>query len=228
MARLPRLDLPGIPQHIVQRGNDRQACFADDADYLRYRQELGDAAMKHGCALHAYVLMTNHVHLLVTPAESAAVSRMMQAIGRHYLAAFNARYRRTGTLWEGRFKAALVGSARYLLTCYRYIELNPVRAGMVTMPGEYRWSSHASSAFGAREPGITPHHLYLELGANDTLRQQAYLALFDDVASSEDLRCASRPYPATESLGQRTLQTADRGAYPACGRSQAPRASTIS
>ena len=187
MGRLPRLDLPGIPQHVVQRGNDRQACFTDDADYLRYRQELGEAAMKHGCALHAYVLMTNHVHLLVTPAKSGAVSRMMQAIGRRYVGAFNARYRRTGTLWEGRFKAALVGSARYLLTCYRYIELNPVRAGMVTRPGDYRWSSHARNAFGAREPRITPHRLYLELGANDAMRQQAYLALFDDVASSEDL-----------------------------------------
>src|SRR5207342_769567 len=131
MARLPRLDLPGIPQHIVQRGNDRQPCFADNADYLRYRQELGEAAFKHGCALHAYVLMTNHVHLLVTPAEPGAASRMTQAIGRRYVASFNARYRRTGTLWEGRFKSALVDSEHYVLACYRYIELNPVRAAIV-------------------------------------------------------------------------------------------------
>ncbi len=108
MARHPRLDLAGVPQHIVQRGNDRQACFADDADYLRYRQELGEAAMKHGCHIHAYVLMTNHVHLLVTPHQAGSASRMMQAIGRRYVGSFNVRYSRTGTLWEGRFKSALV------------------------------------------------------------------------------------------------------------------------
>ena len=117
MARLLRFDLPGVAQHIVQRGNDRRPCFADDADCLHYRQELGEAALRHGCALHAYVLMTNHVHLLVTPPEPGGASRMMQAIGRRYVAGFNARYRRTGTLWEGRFKAALVDSERYVLTC---------------------------------------------------------------------------------------------------------------
>jgi putative transposase len=115
MARLPRLDIPGIPQHVVQRGNDRQPCFADTTDYLHYRQELGEAALRHGCRIHAYALMTNHVHLLVTPPELGAVSRMMQAIGRRYVTCFNARYRRTGTLWEGRFKSALVDSERYLL-----------------------------------------------------------------------------------------------------------------
>jgi putative transposase len=125
MARIPRIDLPGIAQHIVQRGNDRQACFANDADYLHYRQELGEAALKHDCAVHAYVLMTNHVHLLVTPQVPGASSRMMQAIGRRYVGCFNARYQRTGTLWEGRFKSALVDSERYVLACYRYIELNP-------------------------------------------------------------------------------------------------------
>ena len=117
MARIPRIDVPGIAQHIVQRGNDRQACFADDADYLHYRQELGEAALKHDCAVHAYVLMTNHVHLLVTPQVPGASSRMMQAIGRRYVGCFNARYRRTGTLWEGRFKSALVYSERYVLAC---------------------------------------------------------------------------------------------------------------
>ena len=187
MARLPRLDLPGIPQHVIQRGNDRQACFATDTDYLHYRQELGEAAMKHGCSLHAYVLMTNHVHILVTPTESGAVSRMMQAIGRRYVGAFNARYRRTGTLWEGRFKAALVDSGRYLLTCYRYIELNPVRAGMVATPGDYRWSSHACNAFGRHDPRITPHCIYQGLGASSAERRRAYIALFNDAVSTEEL-----------------------------------------
>ena len=178
MARIPRIDLPGIPQHIVQRGNDRQACFADDADYLRYRQELGEAALKHDCAVHAYVLMTNHVHLLLTPAERGATSRMMQAIGRRYVGAFNARYRRTGTLWEGRFKAALVDSTRYLLTCHRYIELNPVRAEMVSHPGEYRWSSYRANAQGEANMLLSPHPLYLALGADAIARQAAYRELF--------------------------------------------------
>lgn len=186
MARLPRLDLPGIAHHIVQRGNDRQACFADDADYLHYRQELGEATLKHGCALHAYVLMTNHVHLLVTPNEAGAVSRMMQAIGRRYVGCFNARYRRTGTLWEGRFKAALVDSDRYLLTCYRYIELNPVRAGMVVQPLDYRWSSHHCNARGTDEARITAHQCYVGLGSSPIERQETYRALFDHAVLSED------------------------------------------
>jgi putative transposase len=173
MARLPRCDLPGIAWHIVQRGNDRQACFADDAHYRRYRQDLGEAALKHGCELQAYVLMTHHVHLLVTPHETGAASRMMQAVGRRYVGGFNARYRRTGTLWEGRFKSALVDSADYLLTCYRYIELNPVRAGMATAPGDYRWSSHRRNAHGEQESRITPHAAYRSLGADHPERQQA-------------------------------------------------------
>jgi len=187
MARLPRLDLPGIPQHVVQRGNDRQACFADGADFARYRQELREASLKHGCAIHAYVLMTNHVHLLLTPAERGATSRMMQAIGRRYVGAFNARYRRTGTLWEGRFKAALVDSTRYLLTCHRYIELNPVRAGMVATPQGYRWSSHAHNAMGQHDPGIVPHEAYLALGRDECTRQHAYRQLFDEAPGREDI-----------------------------------------
>ena len=187
MARLPRLDFPGIAQHIVQRGNDRQACFADEADYLHYRQELGEAALKHSCDLHAYVLMTNHVHLLATPQEVGAVSRMMQAIGRRYVGCFNARYRRTGTLWEGRFKSALVDSDNYLLTCYRYIELNPVRTCMVTTPADYRGSSHARNAHDGHEPRITPHPLYLGLGANDTERQRTYRELFKAELRSNEL-----------------------------------------
>jgi putative transposase len=164
MARQPRLDLPDIPQHIVQRGVDRQPCFASHDDYGNYLQELTEASRKHGCLLHAYVLMTNHVHLLVTPAESGAISRMMQAVGRRYVACFNARYRRTGTLWEGRFKAALVGNARYTLACYRYIELNPVRARMVDDPAVYRWSSYRHNALGVIDPKVAEHRDYLRLG----------------------------------------------------------------
>jgi putative transposase len=222
MARLPRLDLPGIPQHIVQRGNDRQACFADAADYLRYRQELGEAALRYDCALHAYVLMTNHVHLLTTPREPDGVSRMMQAIGRRYVGSFNARYRRTGTLWEGRFKSALVDSERYALACYRYIELNPVRAGIVTCPREYRWSSHARNAYGTHEPRITPHATYLSLGADDVTRLDAYRRLFAsvDTDSIDALRLHTqqqKPWGSErfrqqiEALAQRSVQVRPRG-----------------
>lgn len=186
MARLPRLDLPGIPQHVVQRGNDRQPCFAEPTDYQNYRQELREAARKHACAVHAYVLMTNHVHLLVTPRDAGGVSRMMQAIGRRYVGAFNARYRRTGTLWEGRFKSALVDSDTYLLTCYRYIELNPVRAGMVQRPADYPWSSYRRNALGMHDSGITPHGRYLALATEPDLRLQAYQALFNDALDQAD------------------------------------------
>lgn len=230
MARLPRLDLPGVVQHIIQRGNDRQACFADDADYLHYRQELGEAALKHGCALHAYVLMTNHVHLLLTPGEAGAASRMMQAIGRRYVGGFNARYGRTGTLWEGRFKAALVDNERYLLTCYRYIELNPVRAGMVVHPGEYRWSSHHCNANGVDEARITPHPCYLALGVHPTDRREAYCSLFNEALSSEDtdaLRAHTQQQRAwgsdrfraqVEALTQRAATLRPRGRPRACAK----------
>ncbi len=223
MARLPRLDLPGIPQHIVQRGNDRQPCFADTGDYLRYRQELREAALKHGCAVHAYVLMTNHVHLLVTPAASGGVSRMMQAIGRRYVGAFNARYRRTGTLWEGRFKSALVDSDTYLLTCHCYIELNPVRAGMVPLPGDYRWSSHRCNALGQPDAGVTPHPRYLALGADLDTRLRAYRALFDAApnhADADALRAHTRQHKAfgndrfrrsIEALVGRSMEVRSRG-----------------
>lgn len=177
MPRLPRLDFPGLPQHIVQRGNDRRACFAADVDYQRYRQDLADAARRFGCAIHAYVLMTNHVHLLVTPTETGAASAMMQALGRRYVAYFNTRYRRTGTLWEGRFKSCLVDSEHYLLRCYRYIELNPVRARMVDDPGNYRWSSHACNAMGTDDWLVTPHASYLALGASQQERCAAYSEL---------------------------------------------------
>jgi putative transposase len=206
MARLPRLDLPGIPQHVIQRGNDRQPCFAADDDFLHYRQELGEAARRFGCALHAYVLMTNHVHLLVTPPEVGAVSRMMQALGRRYVACFNARYRRTGTLWEGRFKAGLVDSERYVLTCYRYIELNPVRAGMVASPERYRWSSFPHNALGALDPRITPHPGYEALVAG-AIGCAAYRALFADAIRDEDIEAIRCHTQQQRAWGSRRFQT---------------------
>lgn len=206
MARLPRLDLPQIPQHVIQRGNNRQPCFASGEDYTRYRQDLADAANQCGCAIHAYVLMTNHVHLLVTGAQRGAVSRMMQRLGRRYVVYFNARYRRTGTLWEGRFKSSLVDSSRYLLTCYRYIELNPVRAAMVANPAEYRWSSYLGNALGEPDRLITPHPLYLALGMEDSSRQSAYRALFKQALGDDELANIRNHVQQQKALGTSRFQ----------------------
>src|SRR5574337_70831 len=157
MPRQRRLDLPGVPQHIIQRGNNRQPCFLREQDYRCYLSQLDEAAQAQGCRLHAYVLMTNHVHLLMTPEVVGAVARTMQCLGRRYVGYFNATYRRSGTLWEGRYKSCLVDSERYLLTCYRYIELNPVRAAMVETPGDYAWSSYRANAQGRQDRLVYPH-----------------------------------------------------------------------
>lgn len=170
--------MPGVPQHVVQRGNNRQACFFAEADYLYYLGALRAAADKYGGRIHAYVLMTNHVHLLMTPERENALSGIMQSVGRRYVRYVNKKYRRSGTLWEGRFKASLVQSERYLLACYRYIELNPVRAGMVDHPGEYRWSSYGANAQGAVDETLCLHDEYLRLGSTASEQQAAYRALF--------------------------------------------------
>ena len=181
MARQPRFVLPGQPQHVIQRGNNRTVIFADEADYLCYLQMLTDASNRHGCKIHAYVLMPNHVHLLVTPESGQGISRVMQSLGRRYVQYFNYRYQRTGTLWEGRYKATLVDTEQYLLTCYRYIELNPVRAGMIGHPADYRWSSFRHNALGQPDALITCHKIYQALGPDDIQRQQRYRALFEQV-----------------------------------------------
>lgn len=178
MPRKPRFYLPGIPAHVVQRGNCRQATFFSDDDYAAYLRWLHEGAEQHECAIHAYVLMTNHVHLLVTPTQSESISRLMQYVGRHYVTYVNYSYGKSGTLWEGRHKGCLISSDEYLLACMRYIELNPVRAGMVTAPGDYRWSSYRINARGD-EPGcLTPHPLYLALGRDQEERSYAYRELF--------------------------------------------------
>ena len=178
MARKPRFALSGIPQHIIQRGNNREPCFYAVADYHRYLHNLHEAAERNNVAIHAYVLMTNHVHVLATPGIPHGVTYMMQDIGRKYVRYINHAYRRTGTLWEGRFKACLVDSEAYLLTCMRYIELNPVRASMVMHPGEYSWSSYAHNANGRPNALIQPHPIYKALGAGIEDRQNAYRELF--------------------------------------------------
>lgn len=178
MARLPRFVLPGEPQHIIQRGNNRGVIFAAEEDYRIYLEKLEEVCSRFGCLVHAYVLMTNHVHLLVTPEEEHGISNVMQSLGRCYVRYFNDRYLRTGTLWEGRYKAALLDSEAYLLTCYRYIELNPVRAAMVQHPGHYPWSSYRCNAMGIDDALVTPHDLYLRLGNTPGSRREQYRALF--------------------------------------------------
>ena len=166
MPRHPRIDLPDIAQHIIQRGNDRQACFFEDIDRVRYLHDLRDIARREHCRLHAYVLMTNHVHLLATPAAPGQVGRMMQALGRRYVRYINARYQRTGTLWEGRYKACPVMDERYLLRCQRYIELNPVRAGITVDPAGHPWSSPPGNILSPTDPLLTPHPAWLALGGD--------------------------------------------------------------
>lgn len=168
MPRQPRLDLPGVAQHIVQRGNDRQPCFFADIDRTRYLQDLRELTLKLGIAVHAYVLMTNHVHLLLTSQHAGAASTLMQSLGRRYVRYINDHYRRTGTLWEGRYKSCPVQDETYLLRCYRYIELNPVRAGMVADPADFPWSSHRCNGLGQADLLVQPHPRYTAIAAADT------------------------------------------------------------
>jgi putative transposase len=178
MARLTRLCPVDIPQHIIQRGNNRQVCFNSREDLSAYAYWLKEFAAKYHVEIHAWVFMTNHVHLLVTPRSPSAVSNLMQSLGRQYVQYFNKIYQRSGTLWEGRFKSCIVQTSDYLLQCYRYIELNPVRAGIVTNPSEYTWSSYRANAFGKASLLITPHNEYLQLGITPEERQMHYRELF--------------------------------------------------
>jgi len=179
MARLPRLSIPGLPQHIVQRGNNKQVCFFEEQDYTVYLDKLKEYSRKYQVDVHSYVLMTNHVHLLLTPNEANGISRLIQSLGRYYVRYINQTYGRTGTLWEGRYKSTLVDSERYFLIVSRYIELNPVRAAMVEHPAEYPWSSYQYNAVGKPIALIEPNSCYLSLGKTKHERQMAYRALFD-------------------------------------------------
>jgi len=204
---MKRLDLPGVAQHVVQRGNDRAPCFFQEADDLRYLQDLHEASVHHGCSLHAYVLMTNHVHLLVAPGSEGGVSRMMQAVGRRYVRYINDSSGRTGTLWEGRYKASLVDSERYVLACYRYIELNPVRAGLVAAPDQYRWSSHAANAQGAYDRLLTPHPVYLGLAPEPAQRLAHYRNLVEQAIPEDELASIRLYVQRQRALGSDRFQS---------------------
>lgn len=202
MPRRPRIKLAGMPQHIVQRGINREPCFFAEEDYHSYLHWLEKAAADWHCAIHAYVLMTNHVHLLVTPESETGTAKLMQALGRRYVQYINRSYRRTGSLWEGRYKSSVIQTETYLFTCMRYIELNPVRAGMVQDPGEYRWSSYRHNGLGQPDPRLTPHPHYLALHQNQTGRQTAYRALFCSELDDEALADIRLALAQCQPLGQ--------------------------
>jgi putative transposase len=178
-----------MPQHVVQRGNNRATCFRSDEDRRHYLRWLADAAGRCGCHVHAYVLMTNHVHLLVTGDSETSIPGLMQSLGTRFARYINRRYERTGTLWEGRYHASLVDSESYLLGCMRYIEANPVRAAIVASPAAYRWSSFRCNAMGETDERITPHPAYEKLGDRPEARCAAYALLFDQALPAEDLAC---------------------------------------
>ena len=177
MARQPRLSLAGYPHHIIQRGNNRQAIFMDVADRQLFLDLLEEHSKQFGVAIHSYVLMDNHVHVLATPSTAEALPGMMQAVGRRYVRYFNDRQQRTGTLWDGRYKSTLVQSESYLLTCMAYLDLNPVRAGMVAQPADYPWSSYGHYTGQRTDKLITPHPLAWELGNTPFAREAAYASL---------------------------------------------------
>lgn len=179
MARRLRYILPGVAVHVIQRGVNRVACFRADTDYLVYLSQLRQLCAKHGCAIHAYCLMTNHVHLLLTPNTTEACTSVMHDLGRRYVPYFNRRHDRTGTLWEGRFRSCIVESASYVLACYRYIELNPVRAEMVDHPAGYPWSSYGANSGARSDPSLSPHAEFEALASSSGKCHTAYRGLFD-------------------------------------------------
>lgn len=183
MPRQMRLVIPGVALHVIQRGNNRGACFRARSDYLLYLLHLHELAKKFGCAVHAYCLMPNHVHLLLTPSSEDGCMGTMRELGQRYVQYFNRRHGRTGTLWEGRYRSCLVQSAEYVLACYRYIELNPVRAALAERPDAYEWSSHRGNLGMQSDSLLSPHPEFAALGS-----ARAYLGLFDQALAPELLR----------------------------------------
>jgi len=187
MARLPRIDIPGIPQHLIVRGNNRCDIFHDDADRMIYLSFLDEGLREHACDLHAYVLMTNHVHLLATSHREGEFSALMQFVGRKFVRLMNMRWGRTGTLFEGRFRSCPVDSETYVLACMRYIELNPVRAGVVPRPEAFPWSSYMRNAGGSPGSPLVPHEVYNHLGRDSEERGRHYHGLIAEGIPGSEL-----------------------------------------
>jgi putative transposase len=177
-----------VPLHLVQRGHNRGACFFGEQDYRAYLGWLGEALQREQCVLHAYVLMTNHIHLLVTPRDAGTIPRFIMAVGRRDVQHINHTYGRTGTLWDSRYRSSLVQEDTDLLLCQRYIELNPIRAGMANDPATYRWSSYRANALGQADALLSPHPLYLALGQDKAGREEAYRALFRSALDEDPIR----------------------------------------
>ncbi len=202
MPRKTRMYLPDMPVHVVQRGNNRELCFFCEDDFIYYKEVLMEGLQRYKVSLHAYCLMSNHVHLLMTPQDHEGISRVLQHLGRLYVGYINKTYRRSGTLWEGRHKRSLVDDENYLLICYRYIELNPVTAAMVQKPEEYLWSSYHYNAIGKADPLITPHHCYLSLASERGVRCNDYRELFRHHLSEHDIHEIRTCLAANQVLGQ--------------------------
>jgi len=216
--------IPGIPCHVIQRGNNRDACFFSEEDYRFYLDCLQDACKSNHVDVHAYVLMTNHVHLLMTPDSKEGISRVIQSLGRRYVQYINRTYLRCGTLWESRHKASLVDAEHYLLACYRYIELNPVAAQMVDHPGSYAWSSYSTNAYGKTSVLITPHPVFLQLGTSAKIRQENYRELFSSSLGKNEIHAIqtaarfSTPLGNERFKGQIEKATGQKTGYPKRGR----------
>jgi len=211
MPRQARLILPDVAVHIIQRGNNRAACFRIDTDYQIYLLHLAELASGLGCLVHAYCLMTNHVHLLLAPPSADACIGLMRNLGQRYVQYFNRRHDRTGTLWEGRFRSCITESARYVLACYRYIEMNPVRAGMVTRPVDYRWSSHACNTGRRSETLISPHPEFLALGNESLKRHESYGSLFADDVDTSLMRAIRESTNGGYPLGSESFKSSMSG-----------------
>jgi putative transposase len=211
MPRPPRLVVPGVPLHVIQRGSNRMATFNSLDELECFRALLYAASRRFECPIHAYVFMTNHVHLLITPEDDQGPSRMMQVIGSQYAQYVNERYQRTGPLWDGRFRSCVVNSEQYVFGCSRYIELNPVRAGMASEPGHYSWSSYRHNAQGLHDPLITPHALYCALGVQPADRQAAYRALFGEPEMPEALEAIRHAANTGDVLGDDTFRRGIEG-----------------
>jgi len=205
MPRRARMYLPGFPYHIVQRCNNRERCFVEPENYQFYLDLWKTSSRRYGVAVHAYCLMTNHIHFLVTPDNETSISTTMKVVGSRYAQHFNTRNKRTGTLWEDRHRPSLIQTERYLLTCYRYIELNPVRAGMVKRPEEYNWSSYDINAWG-KDSWITPHDVYSRLGDTTDDRLYAYRTLFKHQVSDDDINLIRKAAHYCQPVGDDTFR----------------------
>lgn len=206
MPRRPRLEAPGTPLHVTHRGVNRAATFLDDEDFALYREWLAEVLEDQRISLHAYVLMTNHVHLLLTPPAAGRLSVAMSRLGQRYVPAFNRKHGRTGTLWEGRFKSCVVDSDSYLLTVHRYIELNPVRAAMVLAPEDYRWSSVHASVAARADSIVTPHEVFTAIHSDPVLRGQLHREWLRQGISEEDLQAIRSHLKQERALGNPWFQ----------------------